>query len=141
MELEALAGNRLAAPLPFPLISKNGIVLLDPLPLLVALGEGAARGTDPANLAAAFHESVAAAAAELACRACRDEDIGTVALSGGVFQNVRLLETVRRRIMENGLHVLVPQKLPPNDGAVSYGQAAVAAYQLHTFREETGACA
>jgi hydrogenase maturation protein HypF len=47
-----------------------------------------------------------------------------------VFQNARLLAGVRRRLAERGLEVLTPRALGPNDGAISYGQAAVAAALL-----------
>ena len=47
-------------------------------------------------------------------------------LSGGVFQNRRLLGDTSRRLRRAGLRVLVPQRLPPNDGGIAYGQAAVA---------------
>ena len=48
-------------------------------------------------------------------------------LSGGVFQNRRLLETTSELLAEAGLRVLTPELLPPNDGGISYGQAAIAA--------------
>ena len=48
-------------------------------------------------------------------------------LSGGVFQNRLLLETVAAGLERAGLRVLVPERLPPNDGGISFGQAAVAA--------------
>jgi len=48
-------------------------------------------------------------------------------LSGGVFQNVHLLAGASTRLDAAGLRVLVPEHLPPNDGGISYGQAAVAA--------------
>ena len=131
MELEALAGSRTAAALPFPRTENGaGRATLDPLPLLVALGEGRAAGVAVADLAAAFHESVAAATAELAARAAAGAETRTVALSGGCFQNARLLESVRARLEKRSLRVLVPTRLGPNDGAVSYGQAAVAAALL-----------
>ena len=130
MELEALAGHRPAAPLPFPArMAPDGMWELDPLPLLIALSEGLGHH-DRAQLAAAFHESVAAAAAGLAVRAARDAGLDTVALGGGCFQNGRLLGGIRDRLERAGLEVLIPRLLPPNDGAISYGQAAVAAMQL-----------
>ena len=52
---------------------------------------------------------------------------GVVALGGGSFQNARLLSGIRGRLERFGLRVLVPRRLGPNDGAISYGQAAVAA--------------
>jgi hydrogenase maturation protein HypF len=131
MELEALAGARPASPLPLPVVTAGlrGWVL-DPLPLLVALGERRAARHDVADLAAQFHESVAVATAELARLACVAHGVDVVALGGGVFQNARLLESVVRRLEAHSLRVLVPRHLSPNDGAISYGQAVVASAQL-----------
>lgn len=131
MELEALADGTRAEPLPFPVRDQDqGGWLLDPLPLLVALGERRAAGVDPAVLAAQFHESIAAATAELAERACSGLGTETVALGGGVFQNARLLTSLVRRLEALKLRVLVPRQLSPNDGAISYGQAVTAAALL-----------
>ena len=53
-----------------------------------------------------------------------------VVLSGGVFQNRRLIEAVAAGLHGAGLRVLIPQRLPINDGGISYGQAAVAARRV-----------
>ena len=133
--LESLAGRRPAQPLPFPMAATaGGPWILDPLPLLIALGEQRARGVAVEELAARFHESIAAGADQLAARLAADAGLRTMVLSGGCFQNVRLLVSLRARLEARGLRVLVPRQLSPNDGAVSYGQAAVAAALLH--REE-----
>ena len=50
-----------------------------------------------------------------------------MALSGGVFQNLRLSEIVEEALLAAGLEVLVHRIVPPNDGGISIGQAAVAA--------------
>jgi len=132
MELEAMAGNRAADPLPFPSARDRwGLRILDPVPLLTALAARLRLGEDPADLAARFHESVAFATARLAGRLCAEEGLDTVALGGGVFQNARLLSSLVGRLEAQKLTVLVPRLLSPNDGAVSYGQAAVAAARLH----------
>jgi hydrogenase maturation protein HypF len=130
MELEALAGTAPAEPLPFPWTEEGGRLILEPLPLLAALDERRGRGEEPAALAARFHEGVAAGAAALAAHVAAGAGLGTVVLSGGVFQNARLLSSLRRRLETAGLCVLVPRLLSPNDGAISYGQAAVAAARL-----------
>jgi hydrogenase maturation protein HypF len=127
MELESLAGRARAEPLPFPLERQNQPWVMDPLPLLAALGERALAGHDAAQLAAGFHESVALTAALLAERVCEENQIDTVALGGGVFQNARLTARLKQRLEERRLKVLLPIELSPNDGAISYGQAAVAA--------------
>ena len=51
-------------------------------------------------------------------------------LSGGVFQSRLLLESVWASLSAAGLRVLVPDRLPVNDGGIAYGQAAVAAALL-----------
>ncbi len=131
MELEALAGNRGAQPFPLPFTENaDGVLVLDPLPLLVTLAERRAAGIGLSELAARFHESVAAATDAVAGRIAAHAGLQTVALGGGCFQNARLLESVRARLEARGLRVLVPRRLSPNDGAVSYGQAAVAAALL-----------
>jgi hydrogenase maturation protein HypF len=135
MELEALAGSGAAEPLRFPAIqSSEGYWTLDPVPLLSALGELRADGEDAGTLAARFHESVAATAARVAGEACEAFDLNTVALGGGCFQNARLLVSLRKRLEAGGLRVLLPIALSPNDGAISYGQAAVAAARLASGR-------
>ena len=130
MELEALAGTVEGMLLPFPIRVGTDGLELDPIPLLHALAESAADGADPASLAAGFHASVADGAVRLAQRVAREERLDTVALGGGVFQNARLLLAVEEGLRAAGLTVLVPRQLSPNDGAISYGQAAVAAARL-----------
>ncbi|MDH5315344.1 MAG: carbamoyltransferase HypF, partial [Gemmatimonadota bacterium] len=130
MELEALAGGRPGRRLPFPLVEQPESAVLDPVPLLLALEERSAAGDDPGQLAADFHDSVAAAAVAAARWAAVRTGLQTVALGGGVFQNARLLHTMKEGLETAGLEVLLPVRLGPNDGAISYGQAAVAAAQL-----------
>jgi hydrogenase maturation protein HypF len=136
MRLEALAGRRQAEPFPFDsALGEDGAWLLDPVPLLVTMGERRACGDDVAELAARFHESIAEGTASLAARIARDASLDTIALSGGCFQNARLLVSIRERLERRGCRVITPRQLPPNDGAVSYGQAAVAAALLSEMRK------
>lgn len=129
MELEALAGRGCAREFPLHIEqTADGCWEIDPLPLLVALGERRLAGRhDVRELAADFHASIARAAVDVACRACEAAGIGTVALGGGVFQNARLLWSIHRRLEDRNIEVLLPRRLGPNDGAVSFGQAAVGA--------------
>jgi hydrogenase maturation protein HypF len=81
-------------------------------------------GRPPGEIAAAFHEGVAAAAV----RACAEAAFPKLAvLSGGSFQNLRLLRSVREGLETLGFRVLTHRIVPPNDGGISYGQAAIAA--------------
>ena len=131
MRLESAAGREVGDVLPFDAtVSADGYHMLEPGPLLAALGLGLARGECVARLAASFHESVAEGTARVVESVASREGLATVALGGGVFQNARLLTTLRGRLERRGLRVLTALALPPNDGAVSYGQAVVAAARL-----------
>jgi hydrogenase maturation protein HypF len=126
MELEALAGTASGVDLPFPVV--DGI--MDPVPLLLAMLDARSNSADPAALAAGFHDAVARTAVTLAVQAADSAGVATVALGGGTFQNVRLLDGVIGLLEARGLRVLRPRLLSPNDGAISFGQAAVAAARL-----------
>ena len=131
MELEALAGRRPAAEYPMPLEDEpDGTFVLDPVPLLVRLGLRRLRGADPADLAADLHASVARGAEQAVRRVAAETGLTTVVLAGGVFQNGRLLDSLRTRLAHDRFRVLIARALPPNDGGVSYGQAAIAAAHL-----------
>lgn len=128
MELEAAAGRLPGEVLPYHLHADGDDGLeFDPVPLLVALAERRAAGVDRDALAAAFHETIATATAELVRAVAASTGVSTVVLGGGVFQNARLLASVVSRLRAEPMRVLVPAALGPNDGAVSYGQAAVGA--------------
>lgn len=119
IELEQLAGDTRAEPWPW----RFG----DGTALVARAHDELAGGRTRAEIAAAFHETVAAAAAAACVEAAEPR---TVVLSGGTFQNLRLLAGVRWRLEAEGFRVLVHRRVPPNDGGVSYGQAAVAAATL-----------
>ncbi len=108
----------------------SGARILDPIPLLVYLADAVERGEDRADLAADFHSSVADATAGLVAAIAEREETRRVVLAGGVFQNARLTAELSARLQRLALEVLLPRQLPANDGAISYGQAVVAAAKL-----------
>jgi len=95
--------------------------------LVRAATDDLAAGTSRAIIAARFHNGVAAVI-EQGCLLLRERyGLQTVALSGGVFQNLLLLRRTLRRLTERGFGVLVHSRVPCNDGGISLGQAVVAA--------------
>ena len=95
--------------------------------LIRAVTEDLAAGTDGGVISARFHNGVAALI-EAACRLLRERHVlATVALSGGVFQNLLLLDRTVSRLEAGGFRVLTHSQVPCNDGGISFGQAVVAA--------------
>jgi hydrogenase maturation protein HypF len=102
-------------------------LVLDPRATIRDVVADLGAGTPPAVVAARFHHAVARATADACRRAAERAALATVVLSGGVFQNRLLLEETARLLDAAGLRVLLPERLPPNDGGISFGQAAIAA--------------
>jgi hydrogenase maturation protein HypF len=85
-----------------------------------------ASGTPVDLVAARFHNTVAGIVVDICTQVRADRGLSTVALSGGVFQNVRLLEECVVGLTDAGFEVLSHRRVPTNDGGVSLGQVAVA---------------
>ncbi|MFD1939978.1 MULTISPECIES: carbamoyltransferase HypF [Nonomuraea] len=95
--------------------------------LVRAVVEDLRSGVDRAVIAARFHNAIAHAVADGCARLRQAHGLGTVALSGGVFQNLLLLGRATDLLEQRGFRVLTHHRVPPNDGGISLGQAAVAA--------------
>ena len=105
----------------------SGPIRLDLAPLVRALLAQQDRGVPPARLAAGFHDGLAEALGALVERAAHDTGLTTIGLSGGVFCNQRLTTRLQERLAACGLTVLRHEQVPPNDGGIALGQAAIAA--------------
>ena len=127
IELEALAEPGERGTYPLPLVDDGQALVLDARPAVAAVAAQAAAGTASGVISARFHNAVADATAAACVRGAERHATETAVLSGGVFQNRVLLAGVEQRLERAGLRVLTPALLPPNDGGIAYGQAAVAA--------------
>jgi hydrogenase maturation protein HypF len=96
-------------------------------PLFKGLFADVARGVPVADISLRFHVTIADMMVTVGSRLREQSGIGTIALSGGVFQNQLLLAHALPRLDAAGFRVLLHQQLPPNDGCISLGQAAMAA--------------
>ena len=124
----ALANADAAYPFALDALAGEPAMLdLDPAPMWQALLDDLAAGAAPGVIAARFHSGLARAIVATALHCAAGSRIVTVALSGGVFQNRTLFELVERQLRERGLAVLSHRQVPPNDGGLALGQAAIAA--------------
>lgn len=105
-----------------------------PSGIIEGVMDDVARGRPRREVAAAFHGAMRDLIT-LGCERIRHASgLCTIVLTGGVFANVLLAEAARDTLVARGFRVLLPQRVPCNDGGLSLGQAYVAACAL---REET----
>ena len=132
MRLEAKAGERPGPGIPLPLSEQAGCWRVDWTPLLPLLMEGS---SSVSHRAALFHDTLARSLHDQAVLLSKRHPVSQVGLTGGVFQNRRLLQSARQRLIEAGFAVLIPQKLPVNDAAISFGQIVEAQATTQPDRE------
>ena len=126
IELEALADPDEQGAYPLILEADQTI---NPAPMFAQIIADLHAGTEPAIIAARFHRGLADMIVALCLTMRSDYQISRVALSGGVWQNMTLLNRTNALLQEEGFEVLIHEKVPANDGGIALGQAAVAAYQ------------
>ncbi len=99
------------------------VTIWDPDPILEGIVEDLRRGVSPGVISAKFHNTLSQMILDMALFARDMEGIDKVCLSGGVFQNALLLEKATFLLEGEGFEVLLNEKVPPNDGGISLGQA------------------
>ncbi|MGC2197926.1 MAG: carbamoyltransferase HypF [Terriglobales bacterium] len=110
---------------PFPFGGEE----LDFRPLLQAVVHDRLRGNNPADIARAFHRGLSQGLRDAVLAICEACEVDTIVLSGGVFQNELLLEDFRSFMAADPLRIWTNRAVPPNDGGLSLGQAALAAFR------------
>ena len=126
VELEQLAATTRHDPYPAAITDGRPLTVAG-CDLVRAAAADLLAGVPRQIIGARFHQGVAAMIGEV-CGLLRERSgLGTVALSGGVFQNLLLAGTVVDLLESRGFRVLTHSRVPPNDGGISLGQAVVAA--------------
>ncbi len=109
-----------------PSAQKNSSLTVDTEPVIRGVLADQEKGVSSAVISAKFHNTVAEFCLAVCKKVRENEGISTVALSGGVFQNLYLTTKLERILEENDFKVFINQKVPTNDGGISLGQVVVA---------------
>jgi hydrogenase maturation protein HypF len=129
IELEALVAPGEHGGYPVELAAGEPAVI-DPIPVIRGVVHDLERGVAVPVIAARFHASVVSMTLRVCDWLRGRTGIGRVVMSGGVFQNVTLLAATRRALAGAGFEVFSHHLVPPNDGGIALGQAAVAHARL-----------
>jgi hydrogenase maturation protein HypF len=111
---------------PFPFADKE----LDFRSLLSSVIQDRNRNRPTAEIARAFQRGIAQGLFGAIKAVCEEYDLRTVVLSGGVFQNELLLADLKPLLDGENLRTWTNHAVPPNDGGISLGQAAIAAFEI-----------
>jgi len=131
MALEAIAADDIEEHYDFELINRTGeSVQLDLSKMFRRLVDDIKKGQDASIISAKFHNTLSIALLAMAKQAREGTKLDTVALSGGVFCNRYLTNRLIKLLRKNDFRVLFNKEIPANDGGLSIGQAAIAAYLL-----------
>ena len=130
IELEALA-ERGTPSAPYTYLVQGAVCRsVDFGPTFAAICADLGCGRDLAEIARAFHQTLAAAVFEICCGIREESGEKRVVLSGGVFQNRLLTEEVAQLLTDGGFDIYCHRLVPPNDGGLALGQAVIAGERL-----------
>lgn len=132
MELEALAEPRADATYSTRLAEEGETIVVCTPDIVRGVVGDLLREVPAARIAARFQATLADVIAQVCERIRQRTGVGAVALSGGVFQNAWLLDAAIGVLEARGFEVYSHRHVPPNDGGLALGQAAVAARRLAT---------
>ncbi len=129
------SGRSVTRALPSEIRRENGAFLLDPRSYIRSAVERLRENAPAEAISAEFHNGLCNGVVGMCERIRETEKISSVALSGGVFQNKLLFERTVRDLERKGFRVLTHHLVPPNDGCIALGQAAVARARAYRFQK------
>jgi hydrogenase maturation protein HypF len=123
--MHAAGGDTGTRSFPHELREAEGRWLMLVSPVVQAAARAVKQGMPVREISRMFHRTLVNLFLDIACKASKASGIKTVALSGGVFQNALLFETLVRELEGAGYRVLAHSLVPSNDGGLSLGQAVI----------------
>lgn len=105
--------------------------IINTSPVILGLINDKTSNLSKAVISAKFHNTVVKFTIEMCEILKNTTGINEIALSGGVFQNSYILESITEKLNNSGFNVYSHKNYPCNDGAISIGQVVIADALLH----------
>jgi hydrogenase maturation protein HypF len=126
VELEMMSDEKVKGKYLFEITKEKDIFIIDPELTIKGIVRDLIKKEEKSIIAAMFHNTVAQMINEVCLRLRKEHNLNLVCLSGGVFQNMFLLDRTYSLLTKNRFKVYTHHKVPPNDGGISLGQAVIA---------------
>jgi len=122
LEMEMGAGEGL-----YPVtVPERGECIIPQNPIIHGVISDLRQGVDRGTIIKKFHNTLVTVFADVCLKLRKERGLNRVCLSGGVFQNIYLLENLEKALLARGFEVYTQSMVPPNDGGVALGQVIVA---------------
>jgi hydrogenase maturation protein HypF len=130
MEMQAYDAMDEKGLYPFSLTGDQSYSIILLHDLIAGVADDILKGCRAATVSMRFHNTIATVTRDVCLKIKEHTGLGTVALSGGCFQNRLLLSKVMALLRQSGFKVLIHKNVPANDGGISLGQAVIAGRSL-----------
>ncbi len=109
---------------------EKGIYIIDTDEIVMGIVEDLKHGMPQGVISFKFHATIVEIIVALCQRLNQETGLNEVCLTGGVFQNVFLLNKAYKQLAQKGFRVYMHHRVPANDGGISIGQAVIANSQF-----------
>ncbi|WP_245613600.1 carbamoyltransferase HypF [Pelobacter seleniigenes] len=130
LELEMAISGNCFTPYPYQLEPQAGQWIFDPGPSVRAIVNDLFEEVDVGMISGRFHTTLAVMMVDVCSHIRAAHGLCKVVLSGGVFQNRFLTETILSLLHKQDFQPVTHSLVPPNDGGLALGQAVIAGHQL-----------
>lgn len=126
VELEFWADENLREKYEYEITGEKELHIVCPELIIKGVVNDLMKKESISRISARFHNTMAQIVYDVCSKLRKEYDLNSVCLSGGVFQNMFLLNRTCSRLSENKFRIYTHHRVPPNDGGISLGQAVIA---------------
>ncbi len=132
IELEMVANSAVDELYPYEILNTD-LLVIDCRTMIKGIIDDLRGKVGKGVISAKFHNALASMILDMCKKIGASVEINKVCLSGGCFQNIYLLDKTLNGLRRNGFEVFIHEKVPPNDGGISLGQAIIANEKAHSI--------